>query len=226
MFTEAYMPPEAGGVTRNRRARREALRLLAEAGWEVRDGDLVNVETGRPMEFEILLRTPTLEPHTQAYVRVLEQAGIDASVRWVDSAQYQRRYQDREFDMISFAYTFYPPPGGELFSYFGSAAADIPGSANVMGIADPVVDALIEEIVTTQDLARKQAATRALDRVLLWGHYAVPHWYRTEAWIAYWDMFGMPETDPPYNFGFPNSIGFQPTWWIDSDRAATPARGD
>ena len=226
VFTQAYAPPDAGDVDRNRRARREALRLFAEAGWEIRDGRLVHVETGEPMSFEILLRTPSLEPHTQPYVRVLEQVGIEASVRWVDSAQYQRRYQDRDFEMISFAYTFYPPPGGELYSYFGSVAADVPGSANVMGIDDPLVDALIETVIATQDLDRKQAASRALDRVLLWGHYAVPHWHGTEAWIAYWDMFGKPDTQPPYDFGFPNVYGFQPTWWVDNDRAAALARGE
>jgi len=223
VFTTVWQAPETeGGFDRTNR--RTALGLLREAGWEIRGGRLVNADTGEPMTFEILLSSPALEAHTQPFVRELERLGISASIRWVDSAQYQRRYQDRDFDVISFAYTFYPPPGGELMSYFGSSQADVPGSANVMGIRDPVADAMIDIVINAEDLETKQAATRALDRVLLWGFHAIPHWYNTVAWIAYWDKFGMPATHPPYDFGFANSIGFQPTWWVDTARAEALAR--
>ena len=223
LFEEAFVNPvnDLRGVTRANA--RRALEIFAEAGWEIVNGRLTNRETGRIMAFEILLRSPSLEPHTQPFVRALEQVGIEASIRWVDSAEFLRRYQNREFEAISFAYTFYPPPGTDLASYFGSAEADDPGSANIMGIQDPVVDAMIETVVAAEDLETLQAATRALDRVLLWGHYVVPHWHNPEAWIAYWDRFGRPETEPPYTFAFPNGIGFQPTWWIDPERDAALA---
>ena len=218
LFETAFRPENNGprGLTRENAAR--AIALFAEAGWEIQDGAMTSVDTGDTLAFEILLRGPGLEPHTQPFVRALEQIGISASIAWVDSAQFQRRYQDRTFDAVSFAYTFYPPPGAELASYFGSAAADIDGSANVMGISDPVVDALIEQVTTAAALDEMQAANRALDRVLLWGHYAIPHWANSVGWIAYWDRFGRPAIEPPYDFGFPNTIGFQPTWWIDPER--------
>ena len=223
LFEEAFANPvnDLRGVTRANA--RRALEIFAEAGWDLVDGRLTNRETGRAMTFEILLPSPSLEPHTAPFIRALDQVGIEASIRWVDSAEFLRRYQNREFEAISFAYTFYPPPGTDLASYFGSAEADDPGSANIMGIQNPAVDAMIEAVVAAQDLETLQAATRALDRVLLWGHYVVPHWYNPEAWIAYWDRFGRPETEPVYDFAFPNAIGFQPTWWIDPERDAALA---
>jgi microcin C transport system substrate-binding protein len=112
------------------------------------------------------------------------------------------------------ALNFFPPPGPELRSYFGAAAADVRGSANISGIKDPVVDALIEKIVAAEDLESLKAASRALDRVLSWGFYVVPHFYNGETWIAYWDKFGHPERNPRYGVAFPGA------WWIDETRAA------
>lgn len=199
---------------------RAATRLLEEAGWVIRDQRLVDARTGEPFEFEIILSSPLLEPHTQPWIRNLERVGIEAGIRVVDSAQYQARYQDRDFEVLVLTYTFYPPPGTEMRNRFGSAAADTVGSANLMGISDPVVDALIEEVIAAQDAETKQAATRAVDRVLLHGHYLVPHWTNTVAWVAYWDRFGFPDVIPEYNFGYTASIGFQPTWWIDPEKDA------
>ena len=207
--------PRGSGIPRENR--RIALALLEEAGWVVRDGRMVNAETGEAMAFEILLATPLLEPHTAPFVQELSRVGIDASIRWVDSAQYQLRYQERDFEVISFAYTFYPPPGGELRSRFHSDEANIVGTANLIGINDPLVDALTDRIVMAETLEEKQAATRALDRVLFFGWYVVPHWTSSDVWVAYWDRFGFPESQPLYSFGFPNTIGFQPSWWIDPE---------
>ncbi|NBD94925.1 MAG: ABC transporter substrate-binding protein [Gammaproteobacteria bacterium] len=221
LFVEPYVPPGIAEDVVDRRTLRRALALLREAGWHLdEDGTLVNVETGRPMAFELLLRSPSLEPHTQPFIQNLARLGIEASVRWVDSAQFLRRYQDRDFAVISFAYTFFPPPGEELVSRFGAEAAAIPGTANLIGVENPVVDGLIAAILDAGDLETIQAGTRALDRVLLWNHYAVPHWYKDVSWIAYWDMFDHPEERPVYDYGFPNTIGFQPTWSVDADRAA------
>ncbi|MCB9958951.1 MAG: ABC transporter substrate-binding protein [Rhodospirillaceae bacterium] len=215
VFEEVYTTPVNGerGVTRENY--RLAIAMLAEAGWVVRDGVMVNAESGAPMEFEILLATSSLEPHTLAYTDALQQIGIHATVRTAETTEYTRRYQDRDFDLVSFAYTFFPPPGSELASYFGSAAADVAGSANIMGIADPAADAMIEAAIHAETLEEIEAATHALDRLLVWGYYAVPHWYKTTAWIAYWNRFGRPDIDPPYDFAYPNTIHFQPTWWID-----------
>lgn len=225
VFTAEFVPPVTDGSGNVRAHIRRALELMDEAGWEVRNNVLTHRETGERMSFEILLRGAALQRVTQPFLNNLRRIGVEATMRVVDSAQWQRRYQDRDFEVIVFAYTFYPPPGVELRSYFGSAAADIPGSANVAGIQDPVVDALIEEVIAATDLETKQAATRALDRVLLWSHYVVPNWTKNGSWIAYWNRFGFPDTHPPYDFGMPNGIAFQPTWWIDPDRNAALARG-
>jgi microcin C transport system substrate-binding protein len=226
MFTEEPLLPESANPRGNgipRENRRIALALLEEAGWVVQDGTLVNTETGEEMAFEILLSSPALEPHTAPFVQELSRVGIDASIRWVDSAQFQLRYQERDFEVISFAYTFFPPPGGELRSRFHSEAADEPGSANLIGITDPLIDALTDRIVAAETLEEKQAATRALDRALLFGWYVVPHWTTADVWVAYWNRFGFPETQPLHDFGFPNTFGFQPSWWIDPELDAALA---
>ncbi|NNG05216.1 MAG: ABC transporter substrate-binding protein, partial [Inquilinus sp.] len=220
VFTQELRLPVNTEPNVDRANLRAARRLLEEAGWQVVHQRLVDVETGEPMRFELLMSNSGLEPHTQPLIRNLERVGVEATIRIVDSAQFQNRYLDRDFDMISFAFTFYPPPGGEMRSRFGSAAAELDGSANVIGIRDPVADELIELAVTARDLETKQAATRALDRVLMRGHYAIPHWNNDRAWIAWWDRFGFPENHPTYDFGKPNTIGSQPTWWIDPERDA------
>ena len=227
LFTQPFRLPVNDALNISRDNLRSATRLLEEAGWVIRDQRLVNAETGEPFEFEIVLRSSsTLEPHTQPWIRNLERVGINATIRLVDGAQYQARYQDREFDALVLTYTFYPPPGTEMRNRFGSAAADVAGSANLMGIKDPVVDALIEQVIAAQDLESKQAATRAVDRVLLHGHYLVPHWTNSVAWVAYWDRFGFPDIIPEYNFAYSASIGFQPTWWIDPEKDALLAEAN
>lgn len=225
VFESAQLPPVSDGSGSDRRLIREAIRLLREAGYELQGNTLVG-PSGEPFRFEILLRSSEFERLTQPWINNLRRVGIAATMRTLDSAQWQARYQDRDFDVIAFAYTFYPPPGREEADRFGSTAADQPGSANLAGIRDPVVDALMERLIDAETLEAKQAASRALDRVLRAGHYAVPQWYREVYWIAYWDRFGFPETQPPYDFGFSNEFAFQPTWWIDPEKdAALRQRG-
>ena len=223
VFTQVFAPPANSeqGVTRDNL--RRALALLAEAGWTVRDGTMVNTATGAPLRFEIMLLSSSLEPHTLAFTDALERIGVAATIRLIEVSEFTRRYQNREFQVISFAATFDPPPGSELASFFGSAAAVQNGTPNIAGIAEPAIDAMIDAAIGADTLEALQAATRALDRLLVWGHYAVPHWYKTDAWIAYWDRFGRPASDPPFDFGFPNTIHFQPTWWIDPARDAALA---
>ena len=223
VFTEVFAPPGNTEQGVSRESYGDAVALLADAGWTLRDGIMVHTATGTPMRFEIILRTGALEPHTLAYTDALGRIGITATIRLIEVSEFTRRYQNREFQVISFANTFDPPPGSELASFFGSAAAVEAGSANIAGIADPAVDAMLDAAIGAATLEDLQAATRALDRLLVWGHYAVPHWYKTDAWIAYWDRFGRPQIDPPFDFGFPNTLHFQPTWWIDPARDAALA---
>ena len=220
VFTQEPSLPVNPERQTSRENRRTAIELFSQAGWVLRDQRMVNAESGDQLSLEVLLSSEVLEPHTAPLIDAMNRLGIEARIRVVDSAEFQRRYQTREFDLISFAYTFFPPPGGEIANRFGAAAADVEGSANLMGIKDPAVDAIIEIILQAESYDAKAAATRALDRVLLAGDYAIPHWVSTTRWIAYWDIFGFPERNPPYDFAGANVIEFQPTWWIDAEKLA------
>lgn len=221
VFEEPISVPGSDQEMVDRGALRRALALFEEAGYVIEDGVMVDADTGEPFTLEIVLRTQVLEPHTQPLLRNLERIGVSGSIRLVDTAQFQRRYQDREFEMISFGYTFYPPPGGEEADRFGSEAADTLGSANLIGVKDEAVDALLAAMIDTQDMEEKRVAAQALDRVLMWGFYAIPHWYGTGAWLSYWDRFGRPDQEVDMiNYGLPNTLGFQPTWWWDDERSA------
>jgi microcin C transport system substrate-binding protein len=212
VFTEAYRAPSTEGDSGLRQNLRTALRLLREAGWSVEDGKLVNAQ-GQPFRFEILLNGPAFERHTLPFIKNLERLGIEATVRSVDPAQYQNRMDSFDFDMTVESFGQSLSPGNEQREYWGSGAADIPGSRNTIGIKDPVVDHLIDRIIeapTREDLV---TATRALDRVLLWGHYVIPHWHSRIFRVAHWNKFGRPETAPPY--GLPLF-----SWWVDPVKVA------
>ena len=145
----------------------------------------------------------------------LKKIGIDASIRLVDSSQYKNRTDEFDFDILSVKLNFFPPPGPELRSYYGSAAAQERGSANLSGIENPVVDALIENIIQAKDLETLKQHTRAMDRVLLWNHYVSPELHNDVARIAYWNQFSRPERKPKYG------VGFLGTWWLNEAKAAT-----
>ena len=214
VLTKAYEPPVTDGSGNIRNNLREALRLFRDAGWELKNNRLVNA-AGDQMRMEILLVSPSLVRVTEPFVQNARRAGIDASIRVVDTSQYQVRVDDFDYDLLSVALNFFPPPGAEQRSYFGSAAADIRGSANIPGIKDPVVDGLIEELIGAKDLETLAATNRALDRVLLWGWYQIPQWYNDESWLAYWNKFGYPEKKARYSIGFPG------TWWMAADTRAS-----
>jgi microcin C transport system substrate-binding protein len=212
VFTEVYEAPATEGEGGIRQNLRTALRLLGEAGWRVEDGQLVNGE-GQPFRFEILLNGPSFERHTLPFIKNLERLGIQATVRAVDPAQYQNRLDEFDFDMVVASFGQSLSPGNEQREYWSTEAADIPGSRNIIGIKDPVVDHLIDQIIeapTREDLV---TATRALDRVLLWGHYVIPHWHSRTFRVAYWDKFDRPQTNPPY--GLPLF-----SWWVDPVKVA------
>ncbi len=213
LFEREFRPPVTDGSGHVRPQLVQALGLLREAGWEVRDNRLIHQESGRPFQFEILLLNPSFERVVLPYVRNLERLGIRARVRTVDSTQYQRRLDDFDFDLTVVVLPQSLSPGNEQFDLFGSAAAQTPGSRNYAGIDDPVVDALIERVVRAESREGLITATRALDRVLLWGHYVIPNWHTDVYRVAYWDKFGRPTVTPRYALGFES-------WWIDPERVA------
>jgi microcin C transport system substrate-binding protein len=213
VFTKEYHPPSTSDGTTLRDNLRTALELLREAGYVVEDGRMVNEETGRPLAFEILLADPTFERIIGPFAKNLERLGVDVTIRTVDSAQYQNRLDQFDFDMTVSTWGQSLSPGNEQRDFWSSEAAEIPGSRNLAGIEDPVVDALINKIIhapTREDLV---TATRALDRVLLSGHYVIPHWHIRSTRIAYWNKFMRPETSPKYGLDLFS-------WWVDPMKVA------
>jgi microcin C transport system substrate-binding protein len=210
VFTKEYTPPVTDGSGNNREGAREALRLLAEAGWTVKGGKLVNAR-GEPFGFEILIDEPTWERIVLPFVKNIERLGISARVRTVDAAQYQKRIESYDFDMVVTVWPQSLSPGNEQRDFWGSAGATAPGTRNLAGIRDSAVDKLIELLIQAPDRKALVARTRALDRVLLWGYYVVPHYHLQAFRVAYWDRFGRPAIAPKYAFGFD-------TWWIDSKK--------
>ncbi len=213
VFTERYVGPVTDGSGRNRKQLREALALFNKAGWKLESGKLM--KDGKQMKVEYLLAQPDGQRVAAPFVQNLKKAGVDASMRVVDSAQYQVRLDDFDFDLITVFLNFFPPPGPELRSYFGSVAADERGAANYAGIKNPVVDALIEDIVNAKSLESLQTTSRALDRVLLWNNYTIPQFYNSQHRTAHWNRFGTPDSLPRYvSFG---GSGFPTGWWIDKE---------
>lgn len=212
VFSEEYQPPhtEGRGVRGNLRI---AMGLLQAAGWEVQDGVLTHGDTGQVMEFEILLVSPSFERVVLPFQRNLERLGANVSVRTVDPTQYENRMNEFDFDMTVYVASQSLSPGNEQRDYWGCEAAEIGGSRNVAGVCDPAVEALIEQIVAAPDRERLVSRSRALDRVLQWGFYAVPNWYIDQYRVAFWDRFGRPPANPPYGLAID-------TWWVDPEKAA------
>jgi microcin C transport system substrate-binding protein len=209
----AYLPPESDGSGQDRNLLMQAGKLLDEAGWTIKKGMRVN-DKGEPLKIEILMFEPTFERLAAPYLKNLKLLGIDARIRMVDAAQYQQRLKDFDFDITTQRYVMRNTPGVELRSYFGSAAAQMGGSLNLAGIADPAVDALIERVIGAKSRDELNTAARALDRVLRAGHYWVPHWYKASNNVAYWDKFSRPEQKPRFDRGILD------TWWYDEAKAA------
>ncbi len=216
VFTKEYRPPKTDGSGNPRRNLRQALRLLRAAGWEVRDGRLVSKANGRPMEIEFLIVSPAFERVIAPFVKNLARLGITARIRLVDTAQYQKRLEQFDFDIIVGSIGESMSPGNEQRNYWTSTAADTPGSRNYAGIRSPVVDALVDKLIAAESRKALVAAARALDRVLLWGYYVIPQWHIRYFRVAYWNKFSRPEITPKYGLGFD-------TWWIDPVKAATLA---
>jgi len=213
VFGEPFVPPVSDGSGQDRVLLRKANALLQEAGCLIKQGRRV-LPNGEPMQVEFLIDEPSLQAHHASFVKNLGTLGIDANLRVVDPVQYRKRLDDFDFDLIVERFSFSSTPGDSLRSNFSSQAAALKGSQNLAGIADPVVDALIERIIAADTRAGLITACKALDRVIRSGRYWVPHWYKPSHWLAFWDVFGRPEVKPRFARGIPE------TWWYDQEKAA------
>jgi microcin C transport system substrate-binding protein len=215
LFTTPYTNPVGGNPQKVRDNLREGLKLLREAGYDVRDTKLVNTKTNERFAVELLVEEPAFERVMLFYKPSLERLGMTVSVRVIDSSQYENRMRQWDFDIIIASWGESLSPGNEQRGYWGSRAADTPGSRNLIGIKNPAVDTLIERVIFTKDRDELVAATRALDRVLLWNFYVVPQWTYGKVRTARWDRFGRPANMPKYgNSAFPT------IWWWDAEKAA------
>jgi microcin C transport system substrate-binding protein len=218
LFTTAYSNPVGGDPQKVRANLREALQLLKAAGFEVKNTRLVDAK-GEPVTVEFLVDDPATERFVLFYKPSLERLGIAASVRMVDAAQYENRLRSWDFDVIVASWGESLSPGNEQRGFWGSQAADQPGSRNYIGIKNPAIDILIERVIFTKDRDDLVAATKALDRVLLWNYYVVPQWTYGKTRTARWDRFGRPQTMPKYGLA-----AFPAIWWWDAEKAAKVPR--
>jgi microcin C transport system substrate-binding protein len=212
VFGEVYVPPVSDGSGQDRELLRRASQLFSEAGCK-RAGTLLTLPDGKPFEIEFLDFDNALEPHTAPFIKNLKLLGIEARYRVVDAAQYKRRLDDFDYDVVTSRFGLGLTPGEGMRSTFGSEAASLPGSRNVSGIANKVVDALIEKALVAETREQLTFICRAIDRILRSGHYWVPMWNKPNHLVAYWDLFNRPERSPRYE------IGVVSTWWYDEEKA-------
>jgi microcin C transport system substrate-binding protein len=214
VFTDVHGNPVNDNPDDMRNNLRKAVQLLKKAGWEVKDGVLTNAQTGQPMKVEFLLVSPLFERIVQPYLRNLERLGVRGALRMVDSAQYTRRLNVFDYDIVVGNFAQSDSPGNEQRDYWGSEAADREGSMNLIGVKSSAIDKLIDQVIFAKDREELVAATRALDRVLLWNDFVVPQWYSPFVRIAYWNRYGQPATLPAL------TPGFLQVWWFDQTLAA------
>jgi len=213
LYTEAYAPPKTDGNGNIRPQMRKALALLKKAGWELSDMEMTHTATGRPMEFELLLYSPSLERIAIPFQNNLKKLGITMTARRVDTTQYVNRLRSRDFDMISGGYAANPFPSSHLKVVWHSDYID--STYNTAGVSDPAIDYLTEQIDRHQtDKTALLHYGRALDRVLQFNFFVIPQWHLSQFRVAYWNRFSKPQVRPRY------SIGFIDTWWIDAEKAA------
>jgi microcin C transport system substrate-binding protein len=221
VFTKLHANPVNATPDDMRNNLRQAVVLLKEAGWEVKNGVLTNVQTGQPMRVEFLLNSPLFERIVQPYVQNLDRLGIKSNIRMVDSAQYTRRLNGFDYDIVVANFAQSDSPGNEQRDFWGSESADREGSTNLIGVKSKAIDKLIDQVIFAKDRAELVAATNALDRALLWNDFVVPQWYSPNVRIAYWNRYGQPAKLPGLTPGF-----FQ-VWWFDqalADKLPGPSK--
>ena len=212
IFNTVYKNPTNDGSGDIRKNLLISDKLLYDAGWIVKDGKRINKETGIPLKFTILLVSPEFERIALPYARNLKKLGIEAKVRTVDSAQYERRLESFSFDMTVISLGQSLSPGNEQRDFWHSDSAKINGSRNYAGVNNPAVDFLINKIIAAKNRENLITATRALDRILLHNYFVVPHWHIQNFRIAYWEKFSRPKINPKYDLGLD-------TWWYDAKKA-------
>jgi microcin C transport system substrate-binding protein len=216
LFSEPFRLPVSDGSGRDRGLMSQAMALFKQAGYVVRDRKLVHGDSGEPLKMEILnYHSPGMVRVIEPWLRNLEALGIEASFRSVDPASFKERLDKFDFDVTLFVLPQNTFPGVELIEYLHSDSANLNGGRNYAGIQDPVVDALLSKVLSATTLEDYRAALRALDRVLLWRHYTIPHWYLGRHRLAWWDRFERPDASMPYSLG-------TETWW-QADRSSEPA---
>lgn len=219
VFTTEYTNPVGGTPEKVRANLREGLKLLKSAGYEIKDRKLVDGKTGAPFELELLSYDPNFERVLLFFKPALERMGMTVSVRTVDATQYENRLRNWDFDVVVNSWAESLSPGNEQREFWGSQAASMPGSRNIIGIKDAAIDKLIERVIFTRDRADLVAATKALDRVLLWHHFVVPQWTYGKTRTARWDRFGRPSEMPKYGMS-----AFPEIWWFDAAKADKTGR--
>jgi microcin C transport system substrate-binding protein len=217
VFGEPFVPPVSDGSGQDRSLLRKASALLQQAGFVLKDGKRVTPK-GERISLEFLIDQPSFQPHHMPFIKNLGVLGIDATLRLVDAVQLRRRLDDFDFDIAIQRFSFSLTPGDSMRTYLTSQAAAIKGSQNLAGVADPVIDALVDKIIAADSRPALVAACKALDRVFRAGRYWIPQWNKASHWIAYWDHFSRPDKKPRYARGIPE------TWWYDRDKAARTER--
>jgi microcin C transport system substrate-binding protein len=215
LFKKPYTNPVNGTPEAIRDNLREAVRLFKEAGYEIRDQQLVNAKTSEPFSVELLAADPNFERVYLFYKPSLDRLGITTTVRTIDEAQYENRLRNWDFDITTYGWVESLSPGNEQRGNWGSQAADQSGSENVGGIKNPAVDAMIDQVIYAKNRPDLEAAVKALDRILLWNFYVVPQWSYSYSRVARWDRFSHP--DPLPRFGV---SAFPTVWWWDAEKAA------
>lgn len=219
LFSQPYTNPDYSKPQSERMNLGAALKLFSAAGYEIKNTKLVNVKTGERLSVEFLLVQPTFERVVLPYKAELEKIGVEVSVRTVDVSQYQNRLRQWDFDIIVASWGQSLSPGNEQREFWGSQAADRPGSRNQIGIKNPAIDKLIDRVIFAKSREELVAATHALDRVLLWNDYVVPQWSYPFQRTARWDRFSHPQTLPKYG-----ASAFPTVWWWDEAKAAKAQR--
>lgn len=208
---EEPLPVEHPDEMRPRLAR--ALELLNEAGYVVRDGVMTHLDSGAPLTVEVLLFDTQFERVVQPLLQNLAKIGIEGDIRIVDVNQYLNRLRGFDFDIIVGSFPQSANPGNEQRDFWTSEYAEVPQSRNLIGLSNPVVDELVDDLITADSREALDTAARALDRVLRWGFYVIPQWHLGKTRIALWDKFGWREPFPEYNLDLA-------AWWVDPERGA------
>lgn len=212
VFSKPFVAPVSDGSGRIRDRLRKAFHLLKQAGYTIKNGMQVDAQ-GQPLQIEFLLFESSFKRIINPYIRNLRRLGIKANIRIVDVANFKRRVDSFDFDIVIRRIVQRLTPGIELRNYFGSQFADIHGTLNIGGIKNPVVDALIEKVTSADNRPDLVTAVHALDRVLMWNRYVVPQWYKGAHNVAYWNKFDKPKISPKFD------LGVLDTWWYDRAKA-------